>query len=99
MLKLFFSYFWKYLLSFPAGMAGLFAIIQAGEKTGFDKSSPKNYEKLVNLHNNLLDLAIDQWPFYIITMALAATIWTLIVAEPKTTSKHKFANRRLNHRS
>ena len=94
MLRSFGTIFWKHLLVLPAGLAGLFSIIQAADKTEYAKRSPKNYEKLVNSYNKLLDIFVEHWPLYIILCALTAYIWALVVAEPKAISKRSFDAKR-----
>jgi hypothetical protein len=83
------------LFTFGPGFLGTIrGFIEASEKVGFDKNHPSNHAKLVSLLNDLLYIATEHWPLYIIVVLLLAFFWAVIVAEPKAASKRKFRDRK-----
>lgn len=80
--------------SVPGCIAATYALIQAGEKTGFDKVKPEHHQKLVNLNNALLWLLVEHWLWLIFGSVLLGTFWAFLVVEPKVASKRQFEKRR-----
>jgi hypothetical protein len=91
--------FCKFVPVLPGIAAALFALREAANRAGFEKQFPASHEKLVSYVNYLVYILIEHIIGYVIFCALAAFIWTLIVMEPKTTSKRNFDKRRLKLRS
>jgi hypothetical protein len=78
----------------PGAVATTYGLIQAAEKTGFDKASPGHHQKLVSLSNGLLWLLVEHWIAIIICSVMLGTFWAFMVVEPRVASKDKFEERR-----
>lgn len=99
MLRDFCLSFVKFVGVLPGAAASLFALREAAERAGFAKKYPTSHEKLANAVNYLVYILVEHAVAYALFCALAAFIWTLIVMEPKTTSKRNSEKRRSKLRS
>jgi hypothetical protein len=79
---------------FPAATTATYGLIQGSEHTGFDKKFPNDYQKLLNLYNTLVHLLVEYFIWYIILSGVMGFIWALIVAEPRASSKSRYAEQR-----
>jgi hypothetical protein len=86
------------LSSVPLAVVSLFGLREAANKAGFETQYPATHVKLVNSLNYLIYILIEYTFGYVIFCALVAFIWALIVMEPKSQSKRKFDQRRINLR-
>lgn len=99
MFRVFLTSLCKFLPVLPAIAGSLYALRETAAKAGFDGQFPTTHEKFANSINYLVYILVEHTIWYVIFCALAAFIWTLIVAEPKAVSKRKFEDRRLKLRS
>ena len=80
----------KVFLALPGGIAALAALRKVAEETGFDKASPRAYEKLSIIINVLLYILIEHWIACVILAIFGGAIWALLVVEPKKVSFSEF---------
>lgn len=98
MLAIFLKAFGTIFAALPGAVAVVYGLIQAAEKTNFQKTHPEHFKKLSNFNNDLIWLLVEYWIAHIIWSATLALIWTLLVAEPKAASKRQFEGKRGNRR-
>jgi hypothetical protein len=99
MLRTFLSSLGSFAGSMPAGTASGYALMAAADQAGFAKEFPPTHEKLAYFLNYLIYILVEHTFPYLCFMAIAALVWTLIIAEPKAAAKRKFKERRLKVRS
>jgi hypothetical protein len=84
----------KVFASLPGAIVALAGLREVADKTGFEKSHPDSYKKLIILINDLLYVLLEHWIPYILLCVFLGTIWALLVVEPKVKSKTEFDKQR-----
>ena len=99
MFRTFCIYFSSFTAFFPGATASGYGLLAAAEKAKFDTQFPSAHEKLATFLNTLMYVFAEHTFPYLCFTALAALIWTLIIAEPKALAKRKHKDRLLKVRS
>lgn len=99
MLRIFLVRLVSFCGAVPGATGSAYGLLAAADRVGFDRQFSPTHEKLANFLNHLIYLMVEYWPPYLIACAIAAFLWTLIIAEPKAVAKRKFKERRLQVRS
>jgi hypothetical protein len=80
----------KLFLALPGLIAGMAALREIGEKTGFDKRNPNAFAKFSNWINTLLYILVEHWLACILLSVLGGTMWALLVVEPRNSARREF---------